>query len=740
MIVILAPIIIFGPMLLSGRALFWGTPLLQFVPWREFAFESIRNGHLPLWNPLVGMGAPLIANYQSALFYPPNVLLFLTDPAWGHGLLVLLHIVWAGLGMVYLTRRLGFGLMAQAIAGLAFSLSGYSIARAGFLSINAAVSWLPWMIAWTDAVAREVSQEGIRRKSLRPIIFLTIMLTMQWLSGHAQTAWYSLILIVSWGLWRSYTLERWKGIAYTAIGMLFAGMFAFALSAIQLIPVLEYLNLSQRATDINRDLALTYSFWPWRLLGLLIPNVFGNPAQGDYWGYANFWEDAIYIGVLPFILGILGAIRGIRKKQNSSFIIFLLILIGFSFLMALGNNTAIFTFLFDQVPTFDLFQAPSRWMVIFVFCLSLLAAFGADLWEKEKLVRLFWVRLGTVGAMTIAVVALLSPTFLPDIKVSFIHGIASTGILLGITGIIAWRRRLRPGNAWPIAIFIFVAVDLIWAANGLNPSIPSAFYESPSKLSSTIVSGNRVYMPAEIEYELKFNQTHRFDTFNPEVDWEVVRDRGLPNTAMLDGIPSANNFDPLIPNTYALWMTRLEQDHPDENSSILALMDVGWLAQENVDGFYVEVAGPARIRTVGQVRWVDDESEALDQVFNHEFDPTKQVILHGNPQLPSTSYDPEGTLEIVKQSDPNRVVVRASMSTNSWLVLSDLWFPGWRVYVDGSEQPILKADYLFRAVELRPGEHLVEFVYRPMSFTLGLVISVIAWIGLGAVLWVIKKT
>jgi uncharacterized membrane protein YfhO len=106
----------------------------------------------------------------------------------------------------------------------------------------------------------------------------------------------------------------------------------------------------------------------------------------------------------------------------------------------------------------------------------------------------------------------------------------------------------------------------------------------------------------------------------------------------------------------------------------------------------------------------------------------------------STSYDPEGTLEIVKQSDPNRVVVRASMSTNSWLVLSDLWFPGWRVYVDGSEQPILKADYLFRAVELRPGEHLVEFVYRPMSFTLGLVISVIAWIGLGAVLWVIKKT
>ena len=87
---LLGPVILFGPMLIQGEALFWGTPLLQFVPWRMYAFEMIAAGYVPLWNPLLGMGAPLLANYQSALIYPPNLLLAFFGPAWGQGLLVML--------------------------------------------------------------------------------------------------------------------------------------------------------------------------------------------------------------------------------------------------------------------------------------------------------------------------------------------------------------------------------------------------------------------------------------------------------------------------------------------------------------------------------------------------------------------------------------------------------------------------------------------------------------------------
>ena len=110
----IAPWILLGPVYLTGKALFWGTPFLQFVPWRAWAWQMLFAGKLPLWNPYVGMGAPLIANYQSALFYPPNLLLGLLQAAggvggqaWGQAILVALHLSWAGTGMILLVRRLG---------------------------------------------------------------------------------------------------------------------------------------------------------------------------------------------------------------------------------------------------------------------------------------------------------------------------------------------------------------------------------------------------------------------------------------------------------------------------------------------------------------------------------------------------------------------------------------------------------------------------------------------------------
>ncbi|MES0343647.1 MAG: hypothetical protein ABUK16_05970, partial [Anaerolineales bacterium] len=132
-LIAIGPILLFGPMLVRGEVLYWGTPMLQFVPWHQFAIEVLKSGHLPLWNPLLGMGAPLLANYQSALLYPPNIILFFFGPAYGHGVLVTLHLIWAGIGMALLVRRLGLGSLSQLIAGLSYSLSGYLVARTWFI-------------------------------------------------------------------------------------------------------------------------------------------------------------------------------------------------------------------------------------------------------------------------------------------------------------------------------------------------------------------------------------------------------------------------------------------------------------------------------------------------------------------------------------------------------------------------------------------------------------------------------
>ena len=79
--VVIAPVLLFLPALVTGKVLFWGTPVMQFIPWKYLAFESLRAGYLPLWNPFNGMGAPLLANYQLAFFYPPSWIGF-CSPRW----------------------------------------------------------------------------------------------------------------------------------------------------------------------------------------------------------------------------------------------------------------------------------------------------------------------------------------------------------------------------------------------------------------------------------------------------------------------------------------------------------------------------------------------------------------------------------------------------------------------------------------------------------------------------------
>src|SRR5690606_14540818 len=173
----LLPLILFARPLFLGEALFWGTPLLQFAPWWRYAAETLRAGELPLWNPLVGMGAPLLANYQTGLFYPSNWLYLLLDTAgglpaltWGMALGAALHLGWAGTGMARLARRLGLGTLAQTVSGLAFGLCGYLVARAWFFSVLSAASWLPWILLALTRWFGPRSSESIRPDWKAPLL------------------------------------------------------------------------------------------------------------------------------------------------------------------------------------------------------------------------------------------------------------------------------------------------------------------------------------------------------------------------------------------------------------------------------------------------------------------------------------------------------------------------------------------------------------------------------------------
>jgi uncharacterized membrane protein YfhO len=73
----------------------------------------------------------------------------------------------------------------------------------------------------------------------------------------------------------------------------------------------------------------------------------------------------------------------------------------------------------------------------------------------------------------------------------------------------------------------------------------------------------------------------------------------------------------------------------------------------------------------------------------------------------------------------NHVSLRVTTSSNTALVLSQMWFPGWKATVDGEEVPVLRADGALTGILLRAGSHDVRFVFRPLSFTIGAVITIL---------------
>jgi hypothetical protein len=739
LVVALGPLTLFGPMLVRGEALVWGTPLLQFVPWRTFAIETLRQGHLPLWNPWLGMGAPLLANYQSALLYPPNFLLAITGPAWGQGLLVMLHLIWAGAGMIVLTRRLGLGSLAQIVAALAYSLSGYVVARASFLSINAATAWLPWVIAGADRLAGEAARRAPRGRIAKAMVVLGLVLGLQWLSGHAQMAWYSAVLMALWILWRAYGLAKWPGVGRAAMWTMGAGLLAAALAAAQLIPTAEYLAVSSRQAGVDTGFALTYSFWPWRFLGLLMPGVFGNPAHGDYWGYGAYWEDAIYVGVLPFLLALVGAVRAMLGGERRSLTLFLACIGLGAGLLALGKNTPIFPFLFRYVPTFGLFQAPARWNLLLVFALALLAGLGAEVWRSPSGRGLYWLRLGTVGAAVVGISSWALGPLIGGIQPTFLQAFALAGVGLLASALLALFRPKQGGRAWASLVVALVLADLVYAGIGLNPSAPLSTFSGEGQLARSVSKDHRLYMPSDLEYDLTFDRLFRLDTFHPGVDWSVARDMGLPNTPLLDGLSSVDNFDPLLSAGYTAWMERLEALPGPEQERLLRLMGVGYRAvpdpAQPSGTRYEAVADASRLRIVPQAEWADAPGEALDRTFADDFDPDGSVVLVGVDRQEVTRVGGPGEATLVDQRDPNSVSVDVRAPAGGWLVLSDAWYPGWRATLDGLATRLYRADYLFRSVWVPPGNHTVTFEYRPVSFWAGAALSLMAWLALGWMGW-----
>lgn len=773
---LITPVVLFSPIIFTGKALFWGVPSTQFIPWWSLAWENIRAGSVPLWNPYSGMGAPLMANYQSAIFYPPYWFYLLMDSvggiawmAWAQAIVVTAHLIWAGIGMVVFIRRLGLNENAQTIAGLAYGMSGYLVARAGFFSINACAAWLPWMmVAVTDIFeiynrnGQDPASDGgsqyekiIRPIKLKKYCILSFYLGMLLLAGHAQTTWYILILVSCWSIYLILSSPLRRNIPRTVLALSVAAFLGVSLAAVQLLPTAEYLLESQRASAVEYELAMSYSFWPWHFLTFLAPGLFGSPAHGDYWGFGNYWEDAVYIGMLPFILAVSGILIWVRERVRglkSTPAAFFFIVAAVVSPLALGRNTPIFPWLYMNVPSFDMFQAPARLMLLTVFSLAVLAAYGADQWRRPSGKALYWTRLSLMGSFAIVTGSFLASWLFRiaglDIKPSLMQATLLAGIWAlgsGILSLFAPERSTEKESKnmhspfWGWAVGIWVATDLLVAGWGLNPGISVDFYtikNNITKFEQESFDQGRLYLSKEDEEFLKFDLFFRFDTFDPFVkrgSWADLRESLLPNLNILNRIPSVNNFDPLVPSRYAEWMSMLESSKGARKENLLKLMNVSIIEQVNKNNIdevnFIHLAPSQRIRWVPCSIRVDNGEEALQRITTSKLDFDTVVILEGSgAQIKEGCTEVNGINLIELRDEPRYLKIEIKAEHDGYLFIADTWYPGWRALVDGDKVDILRANYLFKAIYVPSGRHVVEMVYKPGVFYLGASISVMAWV------------
>ena len=720
LVFVLLPLVLLWRPLFGGEALFWGTPLLQFVPWQRLAAAMWRSGHLPLWNPLVGCGAPLAANYQTGAFYPLYALALVLPAEVALDWSVALHLAMAGLGMVAWARSAGLERFPALLTGLAVAGSGFLVTRAGlFPSIVATFAWLPIGLWRTERLL----QSGRLRDSL----WLGAALGLGLLAGHAQTAFYGLALVGGYAAWRvlrgaccvARIADRQSPLANRRspladlqtcnlpLYLLLALLVGFCLAAVQLLPTAELLSLSPRAGGVERVAGLTYSFWPWRLLTLFAPDLFGSPAHGDYWGYATYWEDAAYIGLIPLLLA-LEALAGLRRRSAwRGDTGFWLAVVGVSLFLALGRNNPLFLWLFDHAPGFDWFQSPARWLALTTIGLAALAGIGAQQWRRGRADR----RRGGLGvAVGLAAVlgGLVAPRLLPAIPATFAPATVRLGLALAAAGGLVLLRRDAPW--WRAAVVGFVLLDLLAFGWGLVPSVDRALYAGPSATGAALAAEPapvRTYWPADGQpepgYALKFGRYFRFDTFGPRdlTFWRSLRETLLPNVGMLDGIASANNFEPL----QVRWSADLVRA-ADADPRLLPLLGVTHVISATADA---QVAVTPLADSPGRA-WLVSPSSPCPRVSASPCPP-----VPASPRLPISLHD-----------TPNHVTIHLTADRPGYLVLADTWYPGWQATVDGRPAPILRVYTAFRAVPVGAGEHTVEMAYRPGSVRVGAVLSVAA--------------
>lgn len=752
----------------------------QFYPWRAFGFGEIRDGRFPLWNPHELLGMPFVATLQSAMFYPLNWLCAVMPLGRAINLAIVLGLFLAGLFTYLWCRRLGLSRAGALVAAGVYIFGAPQILRVheGHWSFLAPMTWIPCLL-----LCIEVLLDG----GSWPLAVAggAVAVAMQWCGGNPQYALYGGLAALLWLALRMWTTRRERKRAHWRVagGVCLFYLLGTLLAGVQVLPAIEMFTQSSRGEHVGFHWVSQYCLVPENLITLIVPGFFGQGAGVgiEYWGRWNLWETCAYFGVVAFGLVLLAVGRGRRPLTWCALILAVLLL-----LIAMGPYTPLFRLLYETVPGFGLFRGLGRILGPAALFVALLAALGMDRLNRDTppapLARRWSILLGLAASLLLLLGLMgilglgtgawrafivwmsgvgvdsrpflisngLTPDFIAAARKAAALGLFRAGWLLGGLALVI-ALSLRGGSRrWIAPVVIgLVAVDFFTFAH------PYMLTFDPRKDALT---------PGALGVLRNEPQPFRY-----------ARGTALNLPAgegMAYGLDCLEGIEPNVPARFrrAFWMAQLDlpagqlpsPEWTPPATTLYYLMGISpALRVFNLTHLVLyadsdpvpmrgarEVYRDSRIRIirlpspfprawiVHHARIVPNPDDACALLATpSRWDYEREAIFETPPACP---------LALPRLADPtprftryaaDRVVIEAEPAADGLLIVSDLFYPGWKAAVDGRPVGILRANYLMRAIPVPAGKHIVEMHYDPRSFKIGLALSALGCVVVAGLLF-----
>jgi hypothetical protein len=725
-----------------------GNPLLADIPLVFYPFlvqvrEAFADWTFPLWSTRLYTGHPFFASFQSAVLSPFTWIAVAVPLPWGTVAGAAARLITAGVGALLYARRLGLGAPAAAFAAVAGAVTTSSLIWLEH-PIPAVAAWLPWLLWAAERVAA-----GSRPRNAA---LLAALVAATVLAGHPETALKVLALGGLYGLAVAAAAAR-PARAAAAVASAYA--LGLALSAVQVVPFVEYLRES-RAHERRQALAANPYYLPAdSAIAALVPDFWGHPRAGDYVARtnrmgvpANYAEQQMSPGVAAWILALVGLAAGWRQWRVWFFAAAAAVSAGLAF----GWPTFM-----EHVASLPLLRITivSRFGLVLAAVVIVLGAFGlAALTRPSPAGGRSPAAPGRLGASAVAG-ALAVVGLVAWATGHFEQDLAAAG-LLGRTAI--------AGLFAASAAAITAALALARARGRIGPTpFAIAILAVVAGEQGAFAAAARSWIPPAAVF--------------PALDGiaAVQRDPGLfrvigfgptlpANTAMAFGLDDPRGYDGMGPRAVSdlldvslVFLGSYHQANHVEGAPLIDLLNVKYVFAPPGR----PLAAPQFTRLPATDAPVYENRHALPRVFladrydvrtgnaarralrDGSVDLRRAALLEapleGDAAPQAAGSGGIGTVRVRHYRD-HVVEVESQADGRRLLVLTDLHYPGWRAEVDGRAVPIHRTNFAFRSVSVPAGTHTVRFRFVPDTVRAGAVVSAAALtIVVAAALWPVRR-